>query len=125
MRAFLKVCGILHQRRSRSQTPANPSRIPRFCLCLSLTRIRPHTTFPSPSLSELVKPMLNDRRQFLLQSAPGLSVAWLSANWPPLLSAAEHARSQATSAAAKKFEFLTPDQAAEVEAVSERILPAD
>lgn len=67
----------------------------------------------------------SSRRQFLLRSVTGLSAAWVSANWPALLSAAEHARHQAGSASAKKFEFFTPDQAAEVEAVSGRILPAD
>lgn len=67
----------------------------------------------------------SSRRQFLLQSVTGLSAVWLSSNWPALLSAAEHARHQAASVGAKKLEFFTSEQAAEVEAVSARIIPAD
>lgn len=55
----------------------------------------------------------------------GVSAVWLSANWPSLLAAASHAREQAKSSSPKKLEFLTPEEAREVDAVSERILPAD
>ena len=63
------------------------------------------------------------RRQFLVQGIAGLSAVWASANWPALVSAAEHAHTQAKSEAAAKFEFFTRDQAAEVEAITARIIP--
>src|SRR5277367_569478 len=63
------------------------------------------------------------RRQFLTQGLAGVSAAWVSAHWPALVSAAEHAHSQAKSATPEKFEFFTPEQAAEVDAVSARIIP--
>jgi hypothetical protein len=67
----------------------------------------------------------SSRRQFLFQGVTGVSAAWISANWPSLLAAADHARNQAKSAGAKKLEFFAQEEAVEVEAVCERILPAD
>src|SRR5271168_1373290 len=71
--------------------------------------------------------MLNEssRRTFLLHSAAGLGGAWISAQWPSALSAASHARQAAKSAAPAKFEFFTPEQAVEVEAITARIIPTD
>ena len=71
--------------------------------------------------------MPNDssRRQFLLQSATGVSALWLSANWPSLLAAAEHAHEQSKSPSPKKFEFFTLAEAAQVAAVAARIIPSD
>ena len=64
------------------------------------------------------------RRQFLVQGLGGLSAAWFSANWPALVSAAEHAHSQAKSNAPAKFEFFSAEEAAEIDAISARIIPA-
>jgi gluconate 2-dehydrogenase gamma chain len=66
----------------------------------------------------------SSRRQFLFEGVAGVSAAWLSLHWPALVRAAEHARQQARSAGGKKLSFFTPEQAAEVDAISERILPA-
>src|SRR5260370_37004568 len=66
-----------------------------------------------------------NRRNFLLRAGTGLSAAWFSANWPALLSAATHARHAAQKATPPKLEFLTPDEAAEIEAIAARILPTD
>jgi Gluconate 2-dehydrogenase subunit 3 len=63
------------------------------------------------------------RRGFLTQTLTGMSAAWISANWPAMLSAAAHAREASQSASTAKFEFFSPEQAAEVEAVSARIIP--
>lgn len=65
------------------------------------------------------------RRRFLQQSLAGLSAAWLSAHWPAIVSAAEHGRQAAQSSPPPKFEFLTPEQAAEVEAIASQIIPSD
>ena len=69
-------------------------------------------------------PTDSSRRQFLLQSATGVSALWVSANWPSLLAAAEHAHEQAKSSSPKKFEFFTLAEAAQVAAVAARIIPS-
>ena len=65
------------------------------------------------------------RRAFLSRAGAGLSAAWVSANWPALLAAADHARHAAQSATPPKFEFFSPDQAVEIEAIAARIIPTD
>ena len=66
-----------------------------------------------------------NRRNFLLRAGTGLSAAWVSANWPPILSAATHAQRAANAATPAKFEFFTPEQAAEIDAITARIIPTD
>jgi gluconate 2-dehydrogenase gamma chain len=63
------------------------------------------------------------RRGFLSQSLTGISAAWISAHWPAMLSAASHARQAAQSRTPAKFEFFSPKQAAELDAISARIIP--
>jgi hypothetical protein len=63
------------------------------------------------------------RREMLSQGLAGISVAWVSAHWPAMLSAASHARQAAQSVAPPKFEFFSPEQAAEVDAISACIIP--
>jgi len=65
------------------------------------------------------------RRRFLAQGATGLSAAWISAHWPALLAAADHAHKSAQSAAPPKFEFFTPEEATEIDAITARIIPTD
>ena len=63
------------------------------------------------------------RRSFLSQSLTGISAAWISAHWPAMLSAASHARLAAQSRTPAKFEFFSPEQAAEMDIISARIIP--
>jgi gluconate 2-dehydrogenase gamma chain len=65
------------------------------------------------------------RRHFLLQAGSGISAAWLSVHWPALLSAATHAHRAARSAMPSKFEFFSPEQAVEIDAITARIIPSD
>jgi gluconate 2-dehydrogenase gamma chain len=65
------------------------------------------------------------RRRFLLQGAGGLSTAWISAHWPALLAAAEHAHRTAQSSSPPKFEFFSAEEAKEIEAITARIIPTD
>jgi gluconate 2-dehydrogenase gamma chain len=65
------------------------------------------------------------RRTFLLRAGTGISAAWVSANWPALLSAAKHARHAAQATKPPKLEFFTPEQAIEIDAISARIIPTD
>jgi gluconate 2-dehydrogenase gamma chain len=65
------------------------------------------------------------RRNFLLQAGTGLSAAWVAAHWPALLAASTHAHLAAKSGAPPKFEFFTPEQAAEIDAITARIIPTE
>ena len=65
------------------------------------------------------------RRRFLLQASLGAGSAWLAANWPVVLAAAEHARQAAQTSPPPKFEFFTPEQAVEAEAIAAQIIPTD
>ena len=65
------------------------------------------------------------RRSFLIGSASGLSSAWLASRWPAILKAQEHAHQVAVSGSPEKFEFLSPEQAVEIEAMAAQIIPTD
>jgi hypothetical protein len=65
------------------------------------------------------------RRDFLSRGGAAVSAVWLSANWPAIVAASEHAHQAATSSAPPKFQFFTPEEAAEIDAISARIIPSD
>jgi gluconate 2-dehydrogenase gamma chain len=65
------------------------------------------------------------RRFFLIQSGAGIGSAWLLLHSTEVLAAQDHAHRAAQSAAPVKFEFFTPEQAAEIEAIAAQIIPAD
>ena len=71
--------------------------------------------------------MINElsRRRFLSQAGIAVSSAWVSAHWPEMVAAATHAHQAAQSGAAYKFEFFTPAEATEIDALSARIIPTD
>jgi hypothetical protein len=62
------------------------------------------------------------RRSFLKESMSGLGGAWVLANYPGILSAADYVASRPVEA---DFAFFTPEQAQEVEAMAAQIIPAD
>src|SRR5438105_9684353 len=66
-----------------------------------------------------------NRRKFLLRAGTGVSAAWVTANWPALLSAATHAHNAAKAATPPKFEFFAPEEGSEVEAITSRVIPTD
>ena len=65
------------------------------------------------------------RRRFLLHSLSGVSAAWVTSHWPAVVAAADYAHAAARSATPPKFEFFTPEQAAEIDAITARIIPTD
>jgi len=71
----------------------------------------------------MIEPL--NRRAFLAKGMTGFTAAWASAHWPALLAAAQHARHAAQSPAPVKFEFFTPEQAVEIDAITARIIPTD
>lgn len=66
-----------------------------------------------------------DRRRFLARGLSALGATWSAAHWPALLSAADHAHKAARSPAPEAWEFFTPEEAREVEAIASAILPSD
>ena len=65
------------------------------------------------------------RRKFLLSSATAVSAVWATANLPAVLAAAQHAHHSAQLTAPPKFEYVTAEQATEVDALAARIIPTD
>lgn len=65
------------------------------------------------------------RRLFLINSCAGLGSAWIVSHLPEIAAAQEHAHHAALSQAAPKFEFFTPEQSVEVEAIAAQIIPTD
>src|SRR5229473_33192 len=65
------------------------------------------------------------RRDFLSRGSAAVSAVWLSAHWPAIASAAASAHQAANSSAPPKFQSFTPEQAAEIDAITARIIPSD
>jgi gluconate 2-dehydrogenase gamma chain len=65
------------------------------------------------------------RRSFLVDSASGLGAAWFAVNYSGILAAEDYVLHAAQSGQAAKFEFFTPEQATEVEAMAAQIIPTD
>jgi gluconate 2-dehydrogenase gamma chain len=65
------------------------------------------------------------RREFLLNSAAGLSAAWVTANYAGILEAAAYAQQGPAGGQSASFAFFRPEQAAEVEAMAAQIIPTD
>jgi len=65
------------------------------------------------------------RRNFLTRAGGAVSAVWLSAHWPAIVAAAEHAHQAAKSASPEKFQFFSPEQAVEIDAITARIIPSD
>src|SRR3974377_122148 len=72
-----------------------------------------------------MRPQSTGRRDFLTQVGGTTGLAWLSAQWPAVWAAAEHAHQAATSKTPVKFQVLTPAQARDVEAIGAQIIPPD
>src|SRR5271169_400845 len=72
-----------------------------------------------------MKPHQAARRDFLLQVGGVAGAAWASAQWPAIVSAAQHAHQAANSNTPHAFEVLTPEQARQVEAIASQIIPTD
>jgi gluconate 2-dehydrogenase gamma chain len=72
-----------------------------------------------------MKPPSAARRDFLLQAGGTAGLAWLSAQWPTIVAAAEHAHQAVHSKTPVKFQVLTAAEARNVEAIAAQIIPTD
>jgi len=64
------------------------------------------------------------RREFLFQVTGAAGAAWIGAQWPAIVAAAQHAHKVAANTPGK-FEAFTSEQARQVEAVASQIIPTD
>jgi gluconate 2-dehydrogenase gamma chain len=64
------------------------------------------------------------RRDFLQMVSGYVGAGWLAANWPAMVSAAEHAHQTAKSSN-PVLEVLTPEQARELDALTACLIPTD
>ncbi len=65
----------------------------------------------------------SSRRQFLIGSLSALGSGLITARWPAIAAAQEHA--QRAAELGNPFQFFLPEQAAEIEAIAAQIIPAD
>ena len=65
------------------------------------------------------------RRSFLIESVSGVGAAWVAANYSGILAAEEFVLEAAHSGLPSTFAFFTPKQAAEVDAMTAKIIPTD
>jgi Gluconate 2-dehydrogenase subunit 3 len=65
------------------------------------------------------------RREFLRQSGGASAAALMSAQWPAILAAAQHAHEAIKTPKATHFDVLTVEQARNVEAITSLIIPTD
>jgi gluconate 2-dehydrogenase subunit 3-like protein len=72
-----------------------------------------------------MKSTLEARRDFLLQAGGLAGTAWISAQWPAVLAAAQHSHQAVKAKGSQVFEVLTPDQAKQIDAISSQIIPSD
>jgi gluconate 2-dehydrogenase gamma chain len=64
------------------------------------------------------------RRTLLLSTGAVVTASWLSANWPGIAAAAQHAGHAAAAPTASGFEFLSIADGADVAAIAARIVPS-
>ena len=91
-----------------------------FALTFASTRI----TVQKRKIGELLITEL-DRRKFLSHGIAALGATWTAAHWPAVVAAAEHAHHIALFPKDQKWEFFTPAEAREVEALASCIIPSD
>jgi gluconate 2-dehydrogenase gamma chain len=65
------------------------------------------------------------RREFLFRASGAACAAWVSAQWPAIVAAAQHAHEANKAKTPGKFEILSPEQARQVEAIASQIIPTD
>jgi gluconate 2-dehydrogenase gamma chain len=72
-----------------------------------------------------MKQPTHTRREFLASAGTGLGAAWISAHWPAVAAAHAHAAASTAGPASSVLEFLTPDEARHVDAITAQIVPTD
>jgi gluconate 2-dehydrogenase gamma chain len=65
------------------------------------------------------------RRLFLTRSLSGVASAWLATCWPAIMAAQAHLHQATQANAPFRFEFLSHEDAAEIDAITAQIIPTD
>jgi gluconate 2-dehydrogenase gamma chain len=100
--------------------------VPVFCSIVSfaLTFAFARITVQKRKIGQLLITEL-DRRKFLSHGIAALGATWTTAHWPTVVAAAEHAHRITLFPDDQKWEFFTPAEAKEVEALASCIIPSD
>jgi Gluconate 2-dehydrogenase subunit 3 len=72
---------------------------------------------------KVMKHTAYSRRSFLFSSGPTLTGAWLAANWPTIVAAAQHSHTSAQMTP-ETFTFFKPADAADIDAISAQMVPS-
>jgi len=86
--------------------------------------MRPAPARENKNMPQDDPPLTSSRRAFLGSSAAALGGAWLATYWPQIAAAAHAAHETAAAGGAMAFEFLTAEEAADVEAIGAQIIPS-
>jgi gluconate 2-dehydrogenase gamma chain len=65
------------------------------------------------------------RRQFLADAGSTVGAALVAAQWPAIASACRHAANGAANPGGTALQYLSPDEARDVEAIAAQIIPTD
>ena len=79
----------------------------------------------NPGAVSSMKDQELSRRDFMAKSCAGLGSAWILSHLTEIADAQEHAHRAALAQTPLKFEVLTPQQAADTEAIAAQIIPTD
>jgi gluconate 2-dehydrogenase gamma chain len=83
------------------------------------------TTDPADLVEDDLDEQGASRRSFILGSLAGVSSVWLAAHWSGILAADAYAQQVMQSGKPGTFQFFSPADAAEIEAVAAQIVPTD
>lgn len=72
-----------------------------------------------------IDPALPNSRRAFVASVAGLGTAWIISDWVAVESALAHAAQAVAQQPAPPFAILTPNEAADFAAITERIIPSD
>lgn len=65
------------------------------------------------------------RRRFVIKSCETLGSAWILSHLPDIAAAQDHAHNATLLQTSPVFEFFTPEQSVEIEAIASQIIPTD
>jgi gluconate 2-dehydrogenase gamma chain len=82
-------------------------------------------TVKEAGIATTMKQLTRTRREFLAGAGTGIGVAWISAHWPAIASAQAHAAASTAAPTSSALEFLTPEEARQVDAITAQIVPTD
>jgi len=66
-----------------------------------------------------------NRRRFLASAGSSFGAAWIATHWPSIAAAHAHSTAMAVDPLSSTLEFLTADEARDIDAIAAQIIPTD